>query len=159
MNRRELLAAGGAGVVGFFLPRKLEAAVSAELVLHGLTDLQMAQKIGDFPLASFRLDYSFSLKDQSKNAGFELRNFDEHLSSSIVIHGTEIVVNTDRIDPRAMGGSGKESNQWLVRVEDQNFIRFRESYFTDVSKGLFIMTQYRRLAVAGGFGWFTLHKD
>lgn len=48
MNRRELFAVGGAGVVGLLLPSKVEAA-STKPMLEGLTDEKMANLIAEVP--------------------------------------------------------------------------------------------------------------
>lgn len=47
MNRREFAAVAGVGVGGFFFPQRSEGVPG--LVLEGMSDLEMAQLIAEFP--------------------------------------------------------------------------------------------------------------
>ncbi len=63
MNRREMLAAGGAGVVGLFLPQKVISEVGVPgLVLENLTDEEMAQLVGEFPQSETSVQVIYRLR-------------------------------------------------------------------------------------------------
>lgn len=163
MNRREFAAAAGIGVGGLLFPQKVEASF-VEPILRGLTNLQMAQKIADFPQGPDAVllpdHYTETGAFVRWRIGCELRDINNvgicrstWRVDETVIHG---VWSKKSLVRRASLSSTSDkiwNKDFTMDVKDLVFIRFRHFHVYNVE-----MVQYRRLAVDGGFGWFTL-KD
>lgn len=163
MNRRELFVAGGAGVVGLLFPQKVASGRPVR-ILEGLTDLGMAQKIAEFPQSSESAilpDYMVAMQ----SSGCELRD-DNNVGwcrSSWTVEGTVIygalVDNESLVRARSANPStdGKWQKFFNMDVKDLSVIRFRQS--NPIPSNIYnMMTEYLRLTVDGGSGWFTLSE-